>query len=348
MTDVKLSKELDNSLWDAFSQFDEKKGKKELNDKEILEKYNSQTNTNKCKYCDSEDIITENGNIICLECAAINELIIDSCAEWRFYGSDDSKNSDPNRCGLPTNDLLPESSLGSTISFKYGESYEMRKIRNYHTWNAMPYKERSLYNVFDSIQIRAINSGIPACIIEEAKVMYKKISETRISRGSNRKGIIASCIYKACKLKNVPRSAKEIAEIFQLQITHMTKGCKKFDEIMNFNKSENLGLNTSSSTSIDFLERFCSRLNIGNEIFNICKSVCEAAEKYSLVSENTPPSVAAGCIYLVCTLLNISISKKDISVSCKISEVTISKCYKKLLKYHNHLLPKNVLNKLYK
>ena len=43
-----------------------------------------------------------------------------------------------------------------------------------------------------------------------------------------------------------------------------------------------------------------------------------------------------------------SISKKDISVSCKISEVTISKCYKKLLKYHNHLLPKNVLNRLYK
>ena len=55
-----------------------------------------------------------------------------------------------------------------------------------------------------------------------------------------------------------------------------------------------------------------------------------------------------GCIYLVCTLLNISISKKDISTSCKISEVTISKCYKKLLKYHNHLLPKNVLNRLYK
>ena len=38
--------------------------------------------------------------------------------------------------------------LKSTVSFKYGESYEMRKIRTiHHLWNAMPYKERSLYNV---------------------------------------------------------------------------------------------------------------------------------------------------------------------------------------------------------
>ena len=331
--------EINDNLWNVF----EKK-----ND-DILKKYNSEVSKiNKCKYCESYDIITDNGSIICKTCASINSCPIDSCAEWRFYGSEDSKLSDPNRCGLPTNELLPESSLGSTIAFKYGESYEMKKIRNYHTWNAMPYRERSLYNVFDSIQLRAINSGIPSCIIEEAKIMYKKISETRISRGSNRKGIIASCIYKACKLKNVPRSAKEIAEIFQLQITHMTKGCKKFDEIMNFNKNNNTSINTNSSSSIDFLERFCSRLSIGNEIYDVCIYVCKQAEKYSLVSENTPPSVAAGCIYLVCTLLNINVSKKDISVSCKISEVTISKCYKKLLKYHNHLLPKEITEKLYK
>ena len=29
---------------------------------------------------------------------------------------------------------------------------------------------------------------------------------------------------------------------------------------------------------------------------------------------------------------------------CKISEVTISKCYKKLYKYHKYLLPENILN----
>ena len=146
-----------------------------------------------CKICDSTDLITNKGQVICKDCGNINYDMIDTNPEWRYYGCDDSKYSDPTRVGLPTNNLLPQSSLGSTIGFKYGESYEMKKIRNYHLWNAMPYKERSLYNVFDSIQVRATNNGIPLCIIEEAKNLYKQISDVRIHRGSNRNGIIASC-----------------------------------------------------------------------------------------------------------------------------------------------------------
>tara|TARA_B100000575_G_C23065420_1_gene613452 strand:- start:202 stop:1239 length:1038 start_codon:yes stop_codon:yes gene_type:complete len=329
-----------NDIWNSFNDFNTKNDMQN----DIQNKNNYEINVEICNYCNNDSLIEDNGTIVCQDCGTINGSIIDSNAEWRFYGKEDSKLSDPNRCGLPTNELLPQSSLGSTISFQYGESYEMKKIRNYHIWNAMPYKERSLYNVFDSMTLRAINSGIPNCIIEEAKIMYKKISETKISRGSNRKGIIASCIYKACKIKNVPRSAKEIAEIFQLNITHMTKGCKKFDEIMNISKNCNV---ITGSTSKDYIERFCSKLNIQDNILQICIHVCNKAEEFYLVSENTPPSIAAGSIYLVCSLLNITISKKDISAQCKISEVTISKCYKKLLKYHNHLLPQEVMNRLY-
>ena len=224
----------------------------------------------------------------------------------------------------------------------------MRKIRNYHLWNAMPYKERSLYNVFDGIQVRANDNGIPSCIIDEAKNLYKKISDIQINRGSNRNGIIASCIYKACILQGSPRSAKEIAEIFKLNITHMTKGCKKFDEILNLDNDQQICVSSNTTKSIDFIERFCSKLNLGKNIVKICKHVCEKADEYSLVSKCIPPSIAAGSIYLVCNILNINISKKEISITCKISEVTISKCYKSLLKYHKYLFPEEIIKKLYK
>ena len=294
----------------------------------------------------SKNIIIE-GQLICDNCGNIQEEILDYGAEYRYYGAEDTKSSDPTRCGMPTNELLPESSHGSTISYKWGESYEMKRIRNFHIWHAMPYKERSLYKVFDTIQTKARAQGITSCIIEEAKVLYKAISENKISRGSNRKGIIASCVYKACKIKGVPRSHKEIATIFDINITHMTRGCKKFDEIMNFIKYENKTSNIEGSKSTDYIKRFCSKLNIGNNILIICKYTCDKAEEFSLVSENTPPSIAAGIIFLVCSLLNLNISKHQISEICKISEVTISKCYKKLLEYHKHLLPKEILDKLY-
>jgi len=300
-----------------------------------------------CITCKSIDTIISNGQMICKNCGNINYEIIDTNPEWRYYGNDDSKFSDPTRVGLPTNDLLPESSLGSTISFRYGESYEMKKIRNYHLWNAMPYKERSLYNVFDNIQIRAINNGIPLCIIEEAKNLYKQISDVRIHRGSNRNGIIASCIYKACRLQGSPRSAKEIADMFKLNISHMTKGCKKFDEIINMNVCNNSTMTNNVTKSSDFVQRFCSKLNIGTNVCQICSHVCEKAEEFNLVSKCIPPSIAAGSIFLVCSLLKINITKKEISLTCQISEVTISKCYKNLYSYHEHVLPTNILEKLY-
>jgi len=40
--------------------------------------------------------------------------------------------------------------------------------------------------------------------------------------------------------------------------------------------------------------------------------------------------MASGCIYLYVKVQNLEISKKDISLICKISEVTINKCAKKL------------------
>lgn len=334
-----MTVEISNDLWEMFKETDF-----ECVDNNS-EASSEESEIDLCIHCRSEELQLDNGHIICKTCGTINNTSIDCNAEWRYYGNDDSKFSDPTRCGLPTNSLLPQSSIGSTISFKHNESYDMRKIRNYHMWNAMPYKERALHNVFESIQIRAINSGIPSCIIEEAKILYKKISEKKISRGNNRRGIIASCIYKACSIQGSPRSSQEIADIFKISTKSMTRGCKNFDNIMNYNKHKTLDAN--SSNSVDFIRRFCSHLNLSESIYQVCKHVCEKAEEHNLVSKCIPPSIAAGSIYLVCSLFNINITKRDISDKCKISEVTISKCYKELLKYHKHLLPAEVADKLY-
>ena len=304
-------------------------------------------NKDTCVKCFSNNLRIKDGLNICNDCGLINDNVIDCNPEWRYYGGDDSKTRDPTRCGMPTNELLPESSCGSTVSFKYGESKEMRRIRNYHSWQAMPYKERSLYNVFDSIQLRSQNNGITSCIIQEAKLLYSVIASIKISRGYNRKGLIAACVYHACKLHNVPRSHKEIAQIFDINPKTMTKGCKKFDEIMNYSKSTKNTINMNGSKSVDFIQRFCSKLNLGKNIIGICMHVCKKAEEYEIVAENTPPSITAGTIFLVCNLLEINISKQQIRDVCEISEVTISKCYKKLLSFHKYLLPEEVLSKLY-
>ena len=56
----------------------------------------------------------------------------------------------------------------------------------------------------------------------------KIVSDIKISRGSNRRGIIAASVFYACKECNVPRSTNELSYIFDIDIKIMTKGCKNY------------------------------------------------------------------------------------------------------------------------
>jgi transcription initiation factor TFIIB len=320
----------EEDIWDLLRQF---KPFTDENKEETSETLNLETL--ECKNCKSNDIMLDDCNYVCKKCNALLSRYIDMQAEWRYYGCDDSKSSDPTRCGMPTNDLLPNSSLGSLISNQNNESYDMKLIRKYHMWNSMSYKERSLYNIFDSITINAANSGIPTTIIEEAKVFYKKLSESRISRGENRNGLIASSIYMSCKTHKVPRSTKEIAKIFNLKVTTMTKGCKKFQDIMN--------IDLESTSAVDFIQRFGSKLNISLEIKNLCKHIVEKADYLNIVSENTPPSIAAASIFLCNVVCDLGLQKKEMAKACEISQVTLTKCFKKLYTYRAHIFPKEAI-----
>jgi len=320
----------DDDIWDLFNDFNDIKLSNKKEEKENI--YSTCIN----KDCNSSDINLYDNTYVCNNCNTLQEKYIDNQAEWRYYGNDDSKKNDPTRCGMPENNLLPELSLGSIISNDYNTSYYMYKIRKYQKWNSTSYRERSLFEIIDNITLNASNSGIPQSIIDEAKVLYKDISTKKISRGTNRNGLIASSVYMSCKKHKVPRSAKEIAKVFNIDVTTMTKGCKKFHDITKSN--------VICSNPEDFIIRFCCNLNISDKYLNLCKSIINKADDYSIVSENAPPSIAAGVIFLVSNLCSIGIQKKDISKNCDISEVTINKCYKKLVKYKKLLITNEDIN----
>ena len=54
-----------------------------------------------------------------------------------------------------------------------------------------------------------------------------------------------------------------------------------------------------------------------------------------ILQEHTPPSMAIGCIYTICQSFDLPINKKKIHEVCNISEVTITKTFKKIEPYQN-------------
>lgn len=279
---------------------------------------NKQNNKLLDKCCNKQNINVLDNEYVCSNCSAIISKYLDNTAEWRCF---EEQHNNPIRCGMPTNDLLPETSLGTVIGGSCNNP-SMWLVKKCHLWNNNNYKERTLYNIFDSIFIKANNCGIPLSIIEEAKALYKELSINKITRGNIKSGLIASALYMACKNNNVPRSAKEIANMFDIEISVMTKGCKKFQSIIN--------KRFKSCNSSDFINRFCTKLKFSREIINECLNISKKIEELNLISGHTPPSIASCSIYLCIIKNDIDIDKKYLAEICGISPVTLLKCYKEI------------------
>lgn len=276
-----------------------------------------------CAECGGRSVVLDDGNYVCRECNTILERFLDHSAEWRYYGHDDSRQTDPARCGPPANDLFPAVGSVLTTTGAMRGSLSSRMIRKYQVWNSMTYRERALYRVCDLMSVSAARNSIPAVILEEAKSMYKRISEQRISRGENRSAIIASCVYMACKTNGVPRSIREVADMFNVRIHCMAKACKTFHEVLH--------VDVVCSTPLDFVNRFCSKLSLTERFIRACRHVVKRATELDVVAEFTPPSAVAGCIMLTSDLLECGLDKQRVAGVCQISVMTLSKCYRRTL-----------------
>jgi transcription initiation factor TFIIB len=313
--------------------------------------YGSSGNRELCERCEGILAFSDEGFLVCSnnKCGIIYKDIVDQSAEWRYYGADDKQSADPTRCGMPINPLLEESSYGCKVLISGPMSYEMRKIRRYTEWQSMPYKEKSQYDEFQIITTMAQNAGIPKMIIDDAIRYHKKISEFDLTfRGDNRDGILAASIYISSRINNLPRTAKEIAQIFHLDVTSATKGCKNAITIINNlekDMDEKEKTNFGKTMPESFIERYCSKLNINSELTKLCHFISKKIEKNNIMPENTPPSIAAGIVYFVSQICKLNITKALVKSVSETSEVTINKCYKKLDKIKETLIPQQIFNK---
>ena len=295
---------------------------------------------NVCKNCKSSDLIIDEskGHMVCADCAVINEEYLDENPDIINNDSDSVVNS---RYGTPSSYFFPKASLGTKIVSK-----SFNKLSLLQKQGQMPYKEKSLMDVLEKIQNKCKKYGVTQSIIDSAKILYKKVSESVHMKGKrkgksiimrciNRRSMIAACLFHACKLQKETRSPKEIADIYDLEIKHVNRGCRKFCDIIDANT---LFYQIKSSLSSDFIERNAKKLNIDKMYITIAKDVSTNIHKLDLASTHEPPSVAAGCILLVITYYNISLTKKQVSDIFNISDVTISKTFRKIWPYHKIVL----------
>lgn len=190
---------------------------------------------------------------------------------------------------------------------------------------------------------------IPKKIIDDANYYHKRLSEyDQNFRGDNKEGLMVGAMSIACKINNTPRTAKELATTFKVDPSVATHGCKTAHSILNYLEKDSINKDktTFSKTKPElFIERYCSKLNMNAELTKVCMFIAIKIEKNSLMMENTPHSIAAGIVYFVAQICNLTITKKNVKQISEISEVTINKCCNKLEKIACELIPPMIINK---
>jgi len=288
---------------------------------------------------------------ICGRCGHVMERPIDTGAEYRFFGLEDRGGGDPCRVGAPIDSRFPSSGLGTMIlshahGGKTSTRIAMARVRRYHTWDMLPYKERSLLQVFEHIALTATNNGFDQRTMDIAKDMYVKLVEHCDRRGMSRTSVIASSIYSALKQVGQPRKPKDIADMFHLSTAQFTKSLKYFQEILCMAHQRGLLAGghadpsaMPSTRASDYISNPLSKLPISRFAFQVLREramrLADLVEDLEICSENMPPSLAAGIIaFLIkrdvenCPPDTVSYEK--VAAVCEVSEGTLHKCLKKL------------------
>lgn len=300
-----------------------------------------------CDDCDTGLWIQiHNDEVICTKCGNHMGFQLDSSAEYRWFGSED-RSPDPTRVGNPLNPLLPESSLGTRILTRPGDSKAMRRIRQYHLWNIMPYRERTLWTIFEMLQVRASNAGISVAIVEETKQLYAQVSTLCICRGQQKDALLAACLFESLKRHDTPRRPVEIAEIFQIDAKLITRGVKQFsgllEEHLHTTPTTEKKAETPSTHFRHYLEPAIYKLEtprlLHTQIVALATKIGNMIDELGVCPETTPSSLAASALSLACERLGLEKTNVEVAKVCSISVATLHKCLKRIESWRGVLFP---------
>ena len=324
-----------------------------------------------CPECNTDRfVIVAHDEANCTQCGIHLGFMIDSSAEYRWFGSED-RGPDPSRVGNPVNPLLPESSLGTRILIRPGESRSMRRIRQYHLWSVMPYRERTLWAVFEGLQVRASNNGISLAIVEETKQLYSQVSPLCICRGQQKDALLAACLFESLKRYGTPRRPAEIAQIFGIDVKLITRGVKQFSGLLEEHLHSEAKATVPSATVPSatatvalrpivveekrtenatwrmpisacaggtsfkhYLEPAIYKLEtpraIHGQINEFAAKIGDMIDELGICPETTPSSLAACALSLTCEKFSIAKTNIEIARVCSISAATLQKCLKRI------------------
>ncbi|WP_137287761.1 transcription initiation factor IIB [Halorussus salinisoli] len=291
----------------------------------------SETETQTCPECDSENLVTSGGGneIVCEDCGlVIDDQQIDRGPEWRAFNHNERQSK--SRVGAPTTQTMHDKGLTTQIDWKnkdaYGQSLSSEKrsqMSRLRKWQerirTKDAGERNLQFALSEIDRMASGLGVPRSVREVSSVIYRRALKEDLIRGRSIEGVATSCLYAGCRQEGIPRSLEEVSEVSRVEKKEIGRTYRYI--------AKELSLEMEPVDPKEYVPRFSSELGVSEEVKMQANEIIDKSAEQGLLSGKSPTGFAAAAIYAASLLCNEKKTQREVAEVAQVTEVTIRNRY---------------------
>ena len=281
----------------------------------------------KCPACLGKKMLTDNvtGERFCGKCGlVVTDKITEAGPEWRSFSKEGG--TDPTRTGAPTSLTMHDRGLATVIgavnkdaSGKPLSTSMKSTIKRLRTWDsrsqAHSSSERNLRQALNEMSKLKDKLALTDAVIEKAAYIYRKALERKLVRGRSIQGLVAACLYAACRNTETPRTLSDIANGMNVKKKDIAR-CYR----LIFRELE---LKMPVVDPVKGVSRIASIAKLTEKSKRKAIEILNQAKETGLSAGKDPTGIAAASLYLACISTGETISQKEISMASGITEVTI-------------------------
>ncbi len=280
----------------------------------------------RCPSCGKQKMVNDDnsGELFCAICGfVVSDKLEDTGAEWRSFSDGDNNRA---RVGAGTSLTMHDMGLSTIIGpsnkdstgkpLSAGMKSSIQRLRIWDSrTQAHSSADRNLRQALNEMDKLKDKLALGDAVIEKAAYIYRKAMDKKLVRGRSIHGLVAACLYAACRNTETPRSLDDIAEGINIRRKDVAR-CYR----LIFRELE---LKMPVVDPIKTVSRIASIADLSEKTKRKAIEILKQAKEIGMAAGKDPMGIAAAALYLSCISNGETKSQKEISIASGVTEVTI-------------------------
>ena len=273
--------------------------------------------------CKAHPAITdlERGEIVCGECGLILVQNMPDMSHEAGRSQEDYMRT--SRTGPATSLTMHDKGLSTVIGSNRDSSgntlsgrarHEFNRLR---TWDQRSKSRRtaSFSKAFTMLHGMKTKLNVPDSVVENAAYIYRKIVDSKLTRGRTMSSLVAASLYAACRENGIPRTLDDVAGAGNLERRILSRDLRTV--------TEKLGMSLGQYDIASFVSKISNNMGLKEKTKRDAFDILRRCEDSRITAGKHPVAQAAASLYIACIRNGERVSQRRFATESGVSDVTI-------------------------